>query len=63
MKRLSNPDFWSNAGERAIKTMAQSALATLGTASVGLIEANWYGVISAAVMGGLLSILTSIASK
>ena len=48
------------AGIRAIKTVAQTAVATIGT-SAALGEVNWTMVVSAAVLAGLLSILTSIA--
>ena len=45
---------------RAIKTMAQSAIAMIGTAVV-LDEVNWVGVVSASVLAGVLSLLTSTA--
>ena len=55
---------WKNwikaAGIRALKTVAQTAIATIGTAAV-LGEVNWIMVGSAAVLSGLLSMLTSIA--
>lgn len=55
--------FWNYAGERAIKTVAQSALAYLGTGTVGLFEIDWVGVASVSLGAGLLSILTSIVTK
>lgn len=55
--------FWSYAGERAIKTVAQSALAFLGTGTVGLFTIDWYSLISVSLGAGLLSILTSIVTK
>ncbi len=45
---------------RAIKTMAQSAIAMIGTAVV-LDEVNWVSVVSASVLAGVLSLLTSTA--
>ena len=55
---------WKNwikaAGIRAIKTVAQTAVATIGTTAV-MAEVNWVAVGSAAVLAGLLSLLTSVA--
>ena len=48
------------AGIRAIKTVAQTAVATIGTSAV-LGEVNWTMVGSAALLAGILSLLTSVA--
>ena len=48
------------AGIRALKTVAQTAIATIGTSAI-LSEVNWAVVCSATALAGLLSLLTSVA--
>ena len=61
MDKLLSKDGWKEAGTRAIKTVAQTAIATIGTTA--LIEnVNWIVVLSASALAGALSILTSIAT-
>ena len=55
-------DFWKAAGIRAVRTMAQTALATIGTSAVILSDINWLNIVSAAILGGILSLLTSVAT-
>lgn len=61
---MKNKEYWMNwikaAGVRAIKTVAQTAVATIGTAAA-LGEVNWIMVGSAAALAGVLSLLTSVA--
>ncbi len=60
---MKNRDWkeWARAaGIRAVKTVAQTAVATIGTAAV-MGEVNWVMVGSAAVLSGILSLLTSVA--
>lgn len=60
MTKLKDKNWWIAAGTRAIKTVAQAGIATIGAATM-LDEVNWIMVGSAAVMAGVLSLLTSIA--
>lgn len=48
------------AGVRAIKTVAQTAVATIGTSAI-MSEVNWLMVASASALAGVLSLLTSVA--
>ena len=59
--KLKSKEFWKAALIRAIRTVAQTAVATIGTAFV-LEDVNWLVVGSASALAGVLSILTSIAS-
>lgn len=52
--------WFKAAGIRAIKTVAQTAVATIGTTAV-IEEVNWIVVLSASALAGILSLLTSIA--
>lgn len=52
--------WWKAAGVRAIKTVAQTAVASVGTAAV-LSQVDWKVAISASILAGVLSLLTSVA--
>jgi len=55
-----NVKWWKAAAIRAVKTVAQTAIATVGTAAyMGAVD--WRMVASASVLAGLLSLLTSVA--
>ncbi len=55
-----NKLWFKAAGIRALKTVAQTAIATIGTAML-LSDVNWLAVVSASTLSGVLSILTSVA--
>ena len=48
------------AGVRTVKTMAETALAIIGTNTMGITEVNWLGVASACALSGVITILTCI---
>ena len=55
--------FWNYAGERAIKTFAQAAIAVIGTGTVGLLNIDFVNLLSIAGGAALLSVLTSILTQ
>lgn len=61
---MKNKEYWKNwakaAGVRAVKTVAQTFVATIGTAAV-LQDVNWVMVLSASALAGVISLATSIA--
>lgn len=57
---LKNKKWWKAAAIRALKTVAQTAIATIGTAAL-IEQVNWIAVVSASVLAGVLSMLTSLA--
>ena len=52
--------WWKAAGIRAVKTVAQTAIATIGTGAL-LSDVNWIAVASASALAGVLSLLTRVA--
>ena len=55
-----NAKWWKAAGIRAIKTVAQTAVATIGTSMI-LSDVNWIAVEAESALAGVLSLLTFIA--
>ena len=51
-----------NVGIRTIKTMAETAIAVIGTNAIGITEVNWLGVGSAMLLSGVVTILFNIKS-
>lgn len=60
MKKIFTAKWLEAAAVRAIKTVAQTAVATIGTAAV-LGAVDWKMTVSASILAGLLSMLTSVA--
>lgn len=54
-------NFVKAAAIRAVRTIAQTAIAVIGTSAV-LEEVNWWAVLSASVLAGILSVLTSVVT-
>ena len=48
------------AGVRTVKTMAETALAIIGTNAIGITEVDWIGVASACALSGVITVLTCI---
>jgi hypothetical protein len=59
MNYLTSKDWWGKAGIRAIKTMAQSGVAVIGTSTI-ISQIDWKVVVSTIVVSGVLSLLTSL---
>lgn len=61
---MKNKEYWITwakaAGVRAVKTVAQTFVATIGTAAV-LQDVNWVMVLSASILSGVISLATSVA--
>lgn len=60
MKNVEFKDWIKAAGMRAIKTVAQTFVATIGTAAI-LSAVDWKMVVSASILAGILSLATSVA--
>lgn len=58
---MKNTLWFKAAGIRAAKTMAQSALAVIGSGMIGVLDVDWMNLVSVTIMAGVCSILTSIA--
>jgi hypothetical protein len=54
--------FWADAGERAVRTIAQALLALLGTDALGIVGLDWAQMLSVAAGAGVMSVLTAIVA-
>ena len=61
MMRKNFKAWAKSATVRAIKTMAQTAVALIGTNAIGVTAVDWFAVGSAAILAGIVSVLTSVA--
>ncbi len=52
--------YFRFAGERAVKTIAQVAIATIGVGAVGILDVDWVQVVSVSALAGIMSLLTSV---
>lgn len=63
---MTDKEFWTKFAKataiRAIRTMAQSAIAFIGTTAIILSDINWIHMASAVALSGILSVLTSLAT-
>lgn len=61
MKISAKTKNWLKAaGIRAVKTMAETALALIGTNTIGITDVDWVGVLSACALSGVVTILTCV---
>jgi hypothetical protein len=58
MDKLKN--YFDYSLERAVKTVAQVALATIGVNAAGLLDVDWVQVLSVSALAGVMSLLTSV---
>ena len=52
--------YWSYAGERSVKTVAQVAISTIGVGALGVLDVDWVNVLSVSALAGIMSLLTSV---
>ena len=60
-KEILTKEFWVAAGIRALRTVCQTAISVIGTTAL-IQDVNWVVVVSSALLAGILSVLTSIAT-
>ena len=54
--------FWTDAGERVVRTMAQALLALMGTDALGIVGLDWAQMLSVAAGAGIMALLTAIVA-
>lgn len=63
MSKYANRKFWVDAFDRAVSTVAQSAVAVLTANVTGLLDVDWVQILSVSGLAGAVSVLTSIAFR
>ena len=59
---MFSKDWFKAAGIRAFKTMCQTALSLIGVETVGITDVKWIPILSASLLAGLISLLTSVVT-
>lgn len=54
------PRFWMDTGERGVRAFGTSGLAAIGTVPTGLLQTDWRGLLSVALMGVVIEVLTCL---
>lgn len=52
--------WWNYSAERCAKTVAQTAIATIGVGAIGVLDVDWVNVLSVSALAGIMSLLTSV---
>lgn len=63
MSKYASTQFWVDTVDRAVATVAQTAVATLTAGVTGLLDVDWIAVASVAGLAGVVSVLTSVAFR
>lgn len=62
MSQLTTASFWKQSAERAVKTVAQTAVALIGAEAFDIVAFDWGPLLSVSAGAGVVSLLTSVAS-
>lgn len=63
MSKYASKDFWVDAFDRAVATVAQAAVAVLTANVTGLLDVDWVQILSVSGLAGAVSVLTSVAFR
>lgn len=62
MSKLKEKKWWEDVATRIIKTVAQTAVALIGTNAVGITEVDWIAVASASALSGVVCLFMNLAA-